>query len=280
MSFLVAAPSYVSGQRGTVLFPSQGGSRRIASAFGIPCGILVALLLAHYCIAAEPGTEVKLAEFRALVQSASQPEKAEKKGQAEKSTKPEPNPERAEDVFFRLLMEQGRVAAARQSLDRLSGWEKTAQVRLQTQNASAEDVDLLRFAAARAAAVVAQSEAARLKVLREANALLKRPPESPLTAMTESFVAESAATPPATAAPTAASSKQEVGADVASRKAQFEKELLPLGNELLSKMYQSYLFGGTPVAALLWQEQQVYQAELAYRSLLVEMTRQQASAGD
>ena len=43
-----------------------------------------------------------------------------------------------------------------------------------------------------------------------------------------------------------------------------EKEILPQGRELLTKLYQNYLFGGVPVSALLWQEQQLYQTELDY----------------
>ena len=38
-------------------------------------------------------------------------------------------------------------------------------------------------------------------------------------------------------------------------------------------MYQSYLFGGVPLTALLWQEHEVFETDLQYRLLLVEQER-------
>ena len=236
--------------------------------------------------AAEQKTDVTLSEFRALVQEQSPLEKLQA------------NLDRAGEVFSRLLAAQGREAAARQSLDRLSGWHKAAQARLQAQNAPASDVDLLRFSEARATASVAQFEAERREAMQEANLLLKRPPDTALLALMEgsggrdtpdaakgadqsrdregavsSRGANEPGPSPSPVPPIPTATAQEVGPEIASHKAQFEKELLPLGAELLSKMYQSYLFGGIPLTALLWQEQQVYNTELQYRLLLVEAER-------
>lgn len=212
--------------------------------------------------AADQKTELTLPAFRAQVREQSSPEKQQS------------NVERAVDIFLRLLAAQGREAAARQSLDRLSGWYKAAQARLQAQNAPVSDVELLRFAQVKAAARAAQFEAERLSAAEEANLLLKRPATAPFVAVIESPAqtnpqkadqkTESAAAPP-----------PEIRPDIASRKAAFEKELLPRGNELLGKMYQSYLFGGIPLTSLLWQEQQVYSAEMEYRLLLVEGAKKQ-----
>src|SRR5690348_18289662 len=73
----------------------------------------------------------------------------------------------AGDVFMRLLAAQERGAAARESLDRLTGWYKSAVLRLQAQNAPAADVELLHFAQAKAAARVAGFESERLAIAEE-----------------------------------------------------------------------------------------------------------------
>jgi len=179
----------------------------------------------------------------------------------------------AAELFFRVLGAQGRVSAARQSLDRVSGWYKAAQARLQAQNVPPSDVELLRFAQVKAAARVAQFETERLRAVEQTNLLLKRPASTPFVALMESppeaapQKMEQKAGVPSTAAP------QDIAPDFTSRKAALENELLPLGNELLGKMYQSYLFGGIPLTSLLWQEQEVYEADLEYRLLLLEAAK-------
>jgi hypothetical protein len=244
--------------------------------------LLTALLLAagmpagaRCAAAAEQKSELTLPEFRALVREHSQAEKLQA------------NLESAREVLSRLLAAQGEEAAARQSLDRLSGWRQAAQARFQAQNAPASDVELLRFAAAKAAASVAQFEAERREALRDANLLLARAPDSALVALADATMEttpgktgngtkdkkEEPASAPTPGPSGSTAAGPELGPDIASRKAQFEKELLPLGNELLSRMYQSYLFGGVPLAVLLWQEQEVYKTELQYRQLLAEALR-------
>jgi hypothetical protein len=264
--------------------------RRSLTAFVIAGVSAVALIhsLPAALLAADQKTELTLAEFRTEFRTTPQPgesPKADKnRREQNRPESPSPNPEYADSVFLRLLALQGKEQAARQSMDRLSGWLKAAQARLQAQSAPASDVDLLRFSASKAAASVARLEAERLQASREANLLLKRPPESPLVAVPTIAAAVPGASPAGgskDAAPSGTAAAQavaptvrEVGADFAARKTQFEKELLPLGNDLLTKMYQSYLFGGTPLSALLWQEQQVHETELEYQALLVEAEKQ------
>jgi len=60
----------------------------------------------------------------------------------------------------------------------------------------------------------------------------------------------------------------------------YSKQLLPMGTDLLSKMYQSYLFGGIPLASLLWQEQELTRIETEYRLLHVQAEIEFAKAGD
>jgi len=211
---------------------------------------------------AQQKTEFTYPEFRASVREQSSPEKLQA------------NLERAGEIFARLLAAQGKEAAARQSLDRLSGWHKSVLARVQAQSAPAADEEQLRFAEANAVAHVAQFEAERREALREANVLLKTPPDSAMVALLDTKLdTKNVPAQPASALQASGASGHELNPDVASRKAQFEKELLPLGTELLGKMYQSYLFGGVPLTALLWQEQQVYRTELEYRLLLVEAER-------
>ena len=213
--------------------------------------------------AADTGPELTLSQFWTLVQS-------QRSGQSPAVSRPG-----AEEVFSQLLAAQGREAAARQSLDRLSGWSKAAQTRLAAQSAPPLDVEVLRFAEGKAAARVAQFEAAGRRVLRQANRLLGREPDSPLVAL---LTPTGPTTEPNQTEQPADSSSQPNDrqknptpgktADSARLRAQFEKELLPQAHDLLSKMYQSYLFGGTPLSALLWEEQEVYSTELRYRLLL------------
>ena len=192
----------------------------------------------------------------------------------------------AGEVFLQLAVAQGREAAARQSLDRLSGWHEAAQVRLEAQSAPLLEVEILRFSEARAAAQVAQFQAERRRAVEQANSLLGRTPEVPLVALTQALSANASDNTEAQPGIPSLSAEQPEPppahaewTQLASRNVQFEKELLPQGRDLLAKMYQSYLLGGTPLSALLRQEQEVYQTELQYRLLLVEAEKRLASAG-
>jgi hypothetical protein len=175
----------------------------------------------------------------------------------------------AEGEFFRLLAAQGRAAAARQSVDRLSGWTKAAEARLAAESAPPLDVDTLRFAEAKAEARLARFEAEQRRAAREVNQLLGRSADSPLLALT------SQAAPDSVEKPGPAGSTQ---GEFAKRRAQFEQGLLPQARDLLGKTYQNYLFGGVSLSALLWQEEQVYETELQYRLFLVEAERELAAA--
>ncbi|OFV98068.1 MAG: hypothetical protein A3H28_10690 [Acidobacteria bacterium RIFCSPLOWO2_02_FULL_61_28] len=218
------------------------------------------------------GAEMTLSQFRTLLRS--QPQRA---GQS-----PETNRPRADEIFFQLLATQGREAAARQSLDRLAGWTQAAQARLAAQSAPALDVEVLRFSEATAQARLAQFEAVRRRALRQANQSLGREPDSPLVALTTPTEPELAGKPneAGTIQPDArrANSPPVKATESAKRLAQFEKDLLPQAQELLGKVYQNYLFGGISLSALLWQEEQVYQTELQYRLLMVEVERELAAA--
>jgi hypothetical protein len=204
------------------------------------------LFLSPFVFAQTPSgddSELTLSEFRALL--AGVPESA-----------------RAEAAFFELLVAQGRAAAAHQSLDRLAGWTKAAQARLDAESAPLLDVEMLRFAEARAEVRVERLEAERRSALSKANRLLGREPSSPLIAVNTTPAAKA----PAPGVPSAA-----------ARIARLE-QLLPQAQELLARIYQNYLFGGAPLTALLWQEEQTYQTDLQYRLLLVEAEQSRAPA--
>jgi hypothetical protein len=206
---------------------------------------------------AAPDPELTLSEFRALLPSSV----------TEFSTGG------ADEIFFNLLLVQGREAAARQSLDRLAGWAKAAQARLEAESAPLLDVEMLRFAEARAEARLTRWEAERRRALAAANRFLDRPPDSPLVALTTEPPPSEA--PPANSAPPAS----EKPSDFSSLIARFEQELLPQAHDLLAKTYQNYLFGGVTLSTLLWQEEQVRETELRYRELLVDAVRARSVAG-
>ena len=201
----------------------------------------------------EPDPELTLPEFRALL-----PAQTGEAGQ-----RPEAAARRADGIFFELLAAQAREAAARQSLDRLAGWTKAAQARLDAESAPLLDVEMLRFAEAKAEARVERFEAERHSALSKANRLLGRQLRSPLLALTAETRSPSA--PAQTDTPSAGT--------FAARIARLEQELLPQAQELLAKIYQNYLFGGVTLTTLLWQEEQTYETELRYRLLLVQQSR-------
>ena len=245
--------------------------------------------------AAQLQSEMTLAEFRAAVRdrAAAKPPASLKHGEKlAADIDGEKAADRAVQVFTRLLSAQARKAAARQSQDRLSGWRKAAEVRLQAQNTTTLDADQLRLAEAQASGRVAQFEAARLRALGDANLLLGRPAASPLVAamahLSAAVPADQSiddqtkktgqpAAPGASAAPSAA--PPEPAPDLASRLSHYDKQLLPMATDLLAKMYQSYLFGGIPLSSLLWQEQELTRIETEYRLLHVQAEIEFAKTG-
>lgn len=207
----------------------------------------------------DAASELTLSQFRAMI-----PVHAVEKPQAAASVR---------EIFFKLLAAQGREAAARQSLDRLSGWTKAAQARLDAQSAPLLDVEMLRFAEAKAEARVEQAEAEQHSAAAQANRLLGREPRSPLLALPAERPSSSA---PPSVLPEPASGPPD---KFAARITRLEQQLLPQAQDLLQKIYQNYLYGGVTLTTLLWQEDQVYQTELQYRLLLAEAERARA-AGD
>ncbi|MBI1955496.1 MAG: hypothetical protein HYS38_03795 [Acidobacteria bacterium] len=196
--------------------------------------------------------------------------------------------QRADAVFFDLLAAQGKKEAARQSLDRLSGWSKAAEARLAAQQVSPLDMELLRFAEAKAAARLARSEAEQRRWLQEASRLLGREPDSSWIVLTSRTAADQPAEPEKSKQPPLSSStasspgtslSPNAASDFAKLQARLAKELLPQAYELLGKTYQSYLFGGVPLSELLWLEEKVYDAEWQHQSLAVEAEREAAAAG-
>ncbi|MBI4460609.1 MAG: hypothetical protein HY648_11195 [Acidobacteria bacterium] len=218
--------------------------------------------------ASNEGGELTLAQFRAQVRSPRPGEDAAALRQG------------GDAAFLELLGAQGKEEAARQSLDRISGWRKAAEARLAAQQVSPLDMELLRFAEAKAAARLARVEAERRRALQEANRFVGREPASSLTA-----VASEAADRPATeeskgaqTASAATSAGPSVTSEFSKLESRLEKELLPQAKELLGKAYQSYLFGGIPLSELLWLEEEVHDAEWQHHSLVVEAEREAAGA--
>lgn len=208
--------------------------------------LLLFFLLPHLAPAQtppDPVPELTFAEFRALI-----PSHAVENPAAAASVR---------EIFFELLSAQGREAAASQSLDRLAGWTKAAQARLDAESAPLLDVEMLRFAEAQAGARVERFEAARLSASAQINTLLGREPHAPLRALgTENSPPDASDLPP----------EDKL---LASRIARLE-QLLSQAQDLLAKVYQNYLFGGVTLSALLWQEEQTYETELRYRQALAE----------
>ena len=199
--------------------------------------------------------EITLAQFRSRVEARLTEQSRAPSRSREKL--PPPDLRVANEAFLDLLAAQAKVAAARQSVDRLSGWSKSIQARFQAQSAPALDVEMARFAEAKAGSESAQYEAERQRARRQANALLGRPADSALVAL---LPEPSSATSPGALE-------------------KLEKEILPQGQELLAKLYQSYLFGGIPLSSLLWQEQELYRTDLQYRVRLARSAIESAGEG-
>ena len=201
---------------------------------------------------ADASGQFTLEQFRSLAARQAEAARPASKSRDKQVSPDTGNAQRAADERFeRLLVIQARDAAAHQSVDRLSGWSKAIQLRYQTQSASELDVDTIRFAVAKMAAESARIEAEQKRRIAEANALIGRPADAPLTALVS--VDDDPADAGAKGAPKVS------GAQKAS------EDLLTQGEELLSKAYKNYQYGGVPLTSLLWQEQELYHAELDYR---------------
>jgi len=190
--------------------------------------------------APETSPEMALALFRSRVEAHLSETMRPAGKSREKATPVDLRP--ADAMFLQLLLIQARDAAAHQSLDRLSGWSKSIQSRFETQNAPSLDVDVVRFAEARMAAESARIEAEQKRMVERANSLMGRPPAAPLTALLP--------------AP---------GEDLPEGVEKQQKDLLAQGEELISKMYKSYEFGGISVTSLMEYEHGLYQLEVEYR---------------
>ena len=233
--------------------------------------------------AADDSTELTLPQFRSQVRIPSPSPRQREDPAAVTALR-----RQADAVFFDLLAAQGKKEAARQSLDRLSGWSKAAEARLAAQQVSPLDMELLRFAEAQAAARLARAEAEQRRWLQEANRLLGRKPDSSLVVLTSRAAAEQPAepkkskeSPPLSSAASSpgTSLPQNAASDFAKLQDRLEKELLPRAYELLGKTYQSYLFGGVRLSELLRLEEKVYDAEWQYQFSAVEAEREAAAAG-
>ena len=226
------------------------GKLRVRPKLPLLSAMLTLLLLLHSSAgrgqnAPDSSTELTLAQFRSLVATRlSEASRAATKSR-EKPSSPDLRP--AEEVFGRLLQIQARSAAAHQSLDRLAGWSKAIEARLQTQNAPQLDVDVARFEEARMAAESARLEAERKRIVERANSLLGRPAATPLVALLPLSSAE---------VPNGVDKQQ--------------KDVLAQGEELVTKMYKSYQFGGITVTSLMEYEKVLYEFELQYREQMVQ----------
>jgi len=150
----------------------------------------------------------------------------------------------ADEAFAQILLTQARVSAARQSLDRLAGWNKAIKPRIENQSIAAIDVEILALAEKKAASEVARQEAALRRAAATANDILAREASSPLVAIVDAPAADS-------------SDGQGLNT--------MEKEVLTRSRDLLAKLFQSYSVGGVEVTELLWYEREAAEAESAYR---------------
>ncbi|MBI3894879.1 MAG: hypothetical protein HY313_03005 [Acidobacteria bacterium] len=237
--------------------------------------------------AADDSTELTLSQFRAQAKNPRPPAPMRGSRSREDPAAEAEFRQRADALFFNLLSAQGKEAAARQSLDRISGWSKAAEARLAAQQLAPLDMELLHFAEAKAASRLAQSEGERRQMLQEANRLLGREPSSSFVVLPNKTASDPPEEPqksktPAPASATTSSSETEpsrnASSDLTKLQSRMGKELLPQAHELLGKMYQSYLFGGVALSDLLWVEEEVYDAELQYQLLVVETEKEVASA--
>lgn len=181
-----------------------------------------------------------------------------------------PRLQQADDVFFQLLTAQGEEAAARQSLDRISGWSKASELRLEAQQIAPLDREMLLFAEAKASVRLSLAEADRRRAQAQIAQAIGKPPTTLFLAVMRRDNSSSQDSPiPSQSQPAPAGDSS-----VSVLAARWEKELLPQAHELLGKIYQSYLFSGVSLTDLLWIEEEVYVTELQYQKLLVQMEKE------
>lgn len=182
-----------------------------------------------------------LVQFRQLLPTSHSTEMPKKK-----STLPQPvlDYRAADEAFLQILLMQARVSAARQSLDRLAGWNKAIKPRIENQSIAAIDVEILALAEKKAASEVGRQEADLRRAAAMANAIVARETSAPMVAIVDAPAPDS-------------SDGQGLNT--------MEKEVLTRGRDLLAKLFQSYSVGGVEVTELLWYEREAAEAESSYR---------------
>jgi hypothetical protein len=183
-----------------------------------------------------------LAQFRQLISSPRMNAEASKKKSSTSSLVLDY--QAVDEAFLQVLLIQARVSAARQSLDRLAGWNKAIQPRIENQSIPPIDVEILAVAEKKAASEVARQESDLRRAAAMANSLVARETSLPLVAIVDAPAADS-----------------WDGHGLST----MEKEVLTHSRDLLVKLFQSYSLGGIEVTELLWYEQEAAQAESAYR---------------
>jgi hypothetical protein len=202
---------------------------------------------------ADTSNELTLEQFRSLV--AAHLSEASQTGKKSHNSQSPPDLRSSDEIFLQLLLIQARDAAAHQSVDRLSGWTKAVQSRLQTQTAPELDAAVLRFEQAKVSSESARIEAEQKRIIERANGLLGRPADTALLALL----------PPSVDSEFSAIQDQA-------------KEVLTQGEDLIAQMYKSYEYGGISVIELLEYEQILYEFEIEYRESLAQDAMNAATA--
>jgi hypothetical protein len=187
------------------------------------------------------GGGLTLPQFRQLISSSRAANPSPKKNSP---TAPAIDYQSGDDAFLQIMLSQACIAAARQSLDRLAGWNKAIKPRIENQSIAPLDVEILAVAEKQAASEVARLEAELRRNAEWANRIAGREISAPLVALVDAAVADSA-------------DGEALGT--------MEKEVLTRSRDLLAKLFQSYSVGGIGVTELLWQERRAADAESRYR---------------
>ena len=183
-----------------------------------------------------------LVQFRRLISNLRSTDAVRKKKTT--SQPPATDYQAADEAFLQILLKQARVSAARQSFDRLAGWNKAIKPRIDNQSIAAQDVEILAIAEKRAASEVALHEADLRRDAAVANDIAARDASMPLVAIVDAPAADS-----------------YDGQGLST----MEKEVLTRSRDLLAKLFQSYSVGGIELTELLWYEREAAEAEAAYR---------------
>jgi hypothetical protein len=218
--------------------------------------VLLLLLQAGAALAQAPAdvsNELTLEQFRTLV--AAHLSETSSAANKSRNSQPPPGLRSADEIFLQLLLIQAKDAAAHQSVDRLSGWSKAVQLRLQTQTAPELDAAVLRFEEAKVSNQSARIEAEQKRLVDRANRLLGRPPGIPLLAVL----------------PTPVDKEFSAIQDQA-------KAVLTEGEDLIAQMYKTYEYGGISVIELLEYEQILYEFDTDYRESVARDSMSAAAA--